>query len=83
MRTPLSRQEVEELYGFAFPESLYAFHQFISTLSERHLWDWLGLRLEGPLRLMTEGADPSSKPPYTNRCAEKVKPPERTRDRTG
>jgi hypothetical protein len=59
MSTPLFRREVEALYGFAFPESLYEFHAFVSTWPEGRLWDWMGLRLEGPLRLLSSGVDPS------------------------
>jgi hypothetical protein len=59
MSKPLSRHEVEELYGIAFPESLYAFHEFASGLPDNRLWEWLGLRLEGPLLLLTHGVDKS------------------------
>lgn len=63
MSTPLSRPEVEALYGFAFPESLYEFHAFLSTWPQGRLWEWMGLRLEGPLLLMTEGTDPACADP--------------------
>jgi hypothetical protein len=59
---PDQRQLLADIYGFAFPDSFFAFQEFCNSLPSNMLNEVLGINLEGPFLILNSEETASQRP---------------------